>query len=102
MTTCLCCWGETRKLPIGVVKAIAGLPNLIRMGRVWGPDAPEIGLPATLHRLYFSINESAAKSIYLFLSPEKDIAAFCFILMKTRKPIETIESIGVPLFSMLS
>jgi hypothetical protein len=42
------------------------------------------------------------KSIYLFLSSEKDFAAFCRILTKTRKPIEAIESIGVPVFSMLS
>jgi hypothetical protein len=44
----------------------------------------------------------AAKSIYLFLSPEKDFASFYCILTKTRKPIETIESIGVTVFSMLS
>jgi len=45
---------------------------------------------------------AAPKSIYLFLSPEKDFAAFCFILTKTLKPIETIDAVGVPLFSMLS
>jgi len=40
------------------------------------------------------------KSIYLFLSPEKDFAAFSRILTKTRKAIETIDSIGVAVFSM--
>ena len=42
------------------------------------------------------------KSIYLFLSSEKDFAAFCRILTKTPKPIETIDSIGYAVFSMLS
>jgi hypothetical protein len=42
------------------------------------------------------------KIIYLFLSSEKDFAAFRSILTKTQKPIETIDSIGDPLFSMLS
>jgi len=42
------------------------------------------------------------KQIYLFLSSEKDFASFCCILTKTRKPIETIDAVGVPLFSMLS
>jgi hypothetical protein len=44
----------------------------------------------------------AAKSIYLFLSPEKDFAAFCRILTKTRKRIDTIDSIGDIVFSMVS
>jgi hypothetical protein len=42
------------------------------------------------------------KSIYLFLSPEKDFDSFCCILTKTRKPIETIDAVGLPVFSMLS
>ena len=42
------------------------------------------------------------KSIYLFLSSEKDFAAFCRILTKTRKRIETIDTIGDAVFSMLS
>jgi hypothetical protein len=46
--------------------------------------------------------KNAAKSIYLFLSPEKDFAAFCRILTKTRKPIETIDAVGLPVFSMPS
>ena len=50
----------------------------------------------------FEQMNAVPKSIYLFLSPEKDFASFCCILTKTLKPIETIESIGVPLFSMLS
>jgi len=44
----------------------------------------------------------APKSVYLFLSSEKDFDAFSFILTKTRKPIETIEYVGVLLFSTLS
>jgi hypothetical protein len=44
---------------------------------------------------------AAESFIYLFLSPEMDFAAFCRILTKMRKPIETIESINVPLFSMV-
>jgi hypothetical protein len=39
------------------------------------------------------------KSIYLFLSSEKDFAAFCRILRKTRKCIETIDAVAFPLFS---
>jgi hypothetical protein len=46
--------------------------------------------------------KAASKSIYLFLSPEKDFASFCCILTKTRKPIETIDAISLPVFSMLS
>jgi hypothetical protein len=42
------------------------------------------------------------KSIYLFLSPEKDFASFCCILTKMRKAIETIDAVGLPVFSMLS
>jgi hypothetical protein len=50
----------------------------------------------------FLTKNATAKSIYLFLSPEKDFASFCCILTKTRKRIETIDAVGVPLFSMLS
>ena len=50
----------------------------------------------------FEQMNAAPKSIYHFLSPEKDFASFYCILTKTRKPIETIESIGVTVFSMLS
>jgi hypothetical protein len=44
----------------------------------------------------------APKSVYLFLSSEKDFAAFYFILTKTRKRIDTIDSIGDTVFSMVS
>jgi hypothetical protein len=44
----------------------------------------------------------APKPVYLFLSSEKDFAAFCRILTKMRKPIGTIDSIDCPVFSMLS
>jgi hypothetical protein len=42
------------------------------------------------------------KQIYLFLSSEKDFAAFRRILTKTLKPIDTIDSVDVPVFSMVS
>jgi hypothetical protein len=42
------------------------------------------------------------KSVYLFLSSEKDFVAFCRILTKTRKHIDTIDSIGDTVFSMVS
>jgi len=35
----------------------------------------------------FQQMNAASKSIYLFLSPEKDFAAFCRILTKMQKPI---------------
>ena len=44
----------------------------------------------------------APKPVYLFLSSEKDFAAFNRILAKTRNRIETIDSIDRPVFSMLS
>ena len=44
----------------------------------------------------------APKPVYLFLSSEKDFTAFCRILTKTPKRLATIDSIGVPVFSMLS
>jgi hypothetical protein len=44
----------------------------------------------------------APKPVYLFLSSEKDFAAFCSILTKMQKPIEAIESIGDTVFSMVS
>jgi len=37
----------------------------------------------------------APRPVYLFLSSEKDFAAFSRILTKTQKTIETIESIDV-------
>jgi hypothetical protein len=42
------------------------------------------------------------KSIYLFLSSEKDFAAFCCTLTKTQKHADAIDSIGDPAFSMVS
>jgi hypothetical protein len=42
-----------------------------------------------------------SKSIYPFLSPESDFAAFCRILTKTQKRIDTIDSIGDAVFSMV-
>jgi hypothetical protein len=42
------------------------------------------------------------KPIYLFLSSEKDFVAFRFILTKTQKPTDTIDTIGFPVFSMVS
>jgi len=42
------------------------------------------------------------KSVYLFLSSEKDFVAFRSILTKTRKRIDTIDSIGDTVFSMVS
>ena len=42
------------------------------------------------------------KIIYLFLSSEKDFAAFPCILTKRQKSIDTIDSVGVPAFSMVS
>jgi hypothetical protein len=42
------------------------------------------------------------KIIYLFLSSEKDFAAFRRILTKMRNRIETIDSIGDAVFSMVS
>ena len=42
------------------------------------------------------------KPVYLFLSSEKDFAAFCRILTKTRKRIDTIDSVGFTVFSMVS
>jgi len=42
------------------------------------------------------------KSVYLYLSSEKDFVAFRFILTKTQKRIDTIDSIGVTVFSMVS
>ena len=50
----------------------------------------------------FQQMNTKSKSIYLFLSSEKDFVAFRRISTKTLKLIETIESVGVPLFSMLS
>jgi hypothetical protein len=50
----------------------------------------------------FEQMNAAPKSIYLFLSPEKDFASFCCILTKMRKAIETIDAVGLPVFSMLS
>ena len=50
----------------------------------------------------FEQMNAALKSIYLFLSSEKDFASFCCILTKTLKPIETIDAVGLPLFLMLS
>jgi len=44
---------------------------------------------------------TTAKSIYLFLSHESDFVAFSFILTKTRKTVEGIDSIEQPLFSMV-
>jgi len=43
-----------------------------------------------------------AKLIYLFLSSEKDFAAFSRILKKTQKPTDTIDSVAHPVFSMVS
>jgi hypothetical protein len=43
----------------------------------------------------------APKSVYLFLSSEKDFVAFRFILTKTRKRIETIDTIDDAVFSMV-
>jgi hypothetical protein len=45
---------------------------------------------------------AAPKTIYLFLSSEKGFVAFCCILTKTQKPIDTIDTIGFPVFSMVS
>jgi hypothetical protein len=50
-------------------------------------------------RLRFSQMNMAAKSIYLFLSPEKDFDAFCCILTKTQKTVESIDFIKHPTFS---
>jgi hypothetical protein len=46
------------------------------------------------HTAYtFRQMKTKPKSIYLFLSSEKDFAAFSRILTKTRKAIETIDSV---------
>ena len=80
-------------------------------GRVpWStPENPESGhyreiaLPADFAPpILFKQMKSTAKSIYLFLSSEKDFTAFRCILTKTRKRIDTIDSIGVTVFSMVS
>jgi len=44
----------------------------------------------------------APKPVYLFLSSEKDFVAFRCILTKTQKRIDTIDSIGDAVFSMVS
>jgi len=43
----------------------------------------------------------APKPVYLFLSSEKDFVAFRFILTKTPKHTDTIDTIGDTVFSMV-
>jgi hypothetical protein len=50
----------------------------------------------------FQQMNAAPKTIYLFLSSKKGFVAFCCILTKTQKPIDTIDTIGFPVFSMVS
>ena len=64
--------------------------------------AQKIALPSAAAPTILPLQMTAApKLIYLFLSSEKDFAAFCSILTKTRKVIAIIDSIGITVFSMV-
>ena len=68
----------------------------------WLLPAKEIVSKFSNHAAAAHTMKTSPKTIYLFLSSEKDFTAFCRILTKTPKRLATIDSIGVPVFSMLS
>jgi hypothetical protein len=83
-------------------RAGRGISADIACGHWWLSGAKEADAKFSNHAAAVHTMNTPPKIIYLFLSSEKDFAAFCRILTNMRKPTKPIDSIGDTVFSMVS